>query len=226
MSTPGLRAEIVSEAYRHCEALVREHDKDRFLASLYAPAGRRPYLFALYAFALEIARVRKLVKEPMAGTIRLQWWLEAIAGLRAAEAAASPVMVALQDAALQTGVALASLTGAVEARQAELYGTPAVGAASTVFAVAARFLDAGADVGDLAGEAAKAVIFVEAPGDLEQATAAYRAFRARAGELPEQVLPAFLTVALVPLLLKRPGATQWRRQIELLRVAWFGFPTL
>lgn len=226
MTAPGPRAETIGEAYRHCEALVREHDKDRFLASLYAPAGRRPYLFALYAFALEIARVRNLAKEPMAGTIRLQWWLEAVAGLRAAEAAASPVMIALQDAGSQTGVGLAPLTGAVEARQAELYGTPATGAASAVFALAARFLDANADVGNSADEAAKAVTFAEGRSDPDQAVEAYRVFRAHLHELPEQILPAFLTVALVPLLLRRPGAPQWRRQIELLRAARFGFPAL
>ncbi len=61
----------------------------------------------------------------MAGTIRLQWWLEAVSGLRAAEAAASPVMIALPDAALQTGVSLMPLAAAVEARQNELHGTPA-----------------------------------------------------------------------------------------------------
>src|SRR6185437_5119844 len=99
----------IVEAYRHCEALVRAHDKDDYLASLFAPAERRRHLFALYAFALEIGRVKSLVHEPMAGTIRLQWWLDAIGGLRAGEAAASPVMIALQDASLQTGVSLALL---------------------------------------------------------------------------------------------------------------------
>ena len=44
-------------AYAHCEALVRASDKDRFVASLFAPTGTRPHLFALYAFNLEIARV-------------------------------------------------------------------------------------------------------------------------------------------------------------------------
>ena len=101
--------DIIAEAYRHCEQIVRAQDKDRFLASLFAPAERRPYLFALYAFALEIARVQALVQEPLAGTIRLQWWLEALGGLRAEEAAASPVMIALQDASRQTGVALTPL---------------------------------------------------------------------------------------------------------------------
>src|ERR1041385_5940480 len=112
----------IAESYRHCEALVRAHDKDCYLASLFAPAERRRYLFALYAFALEIGRVKAAVTEPMTGVIRLQWWLEAVTGLRAAEAAASPVMIALQDASQQTNVALAPLAAAVEARQVDLEG--------------------------------------------------------------------------------------------------------
>src|ERR1051325_8008814 len=114
----------IREAYRHCEELVRAYDKDHFLTSLFAPAERRPYLFALYAFALEIGRVKLLVNEAMAGTIRLQWWLEAVGGLRAGEAAARTVMLALQAAGAQTGVAIAPLAAAVEARQDELRGMP------------------------------------------------------------------------------------------------------
>jgi phytoene/squalene synthetase len=211
----------ISEAYRHCEALVRTHDKDQYLASLFAPAERRPYLFALYAFALEIGRVKWLVNEPMAGTIRLQWWLEAIEGMRAGEAAASPVMIALQDAAAQTGVALAPLAMAVEARQHELHGTPATGAAAAVFVVAAGFLGAEGDA--VATAAARAAEAVTEP---DKARAAYAAFRTQIGQMPEAALPAFLSVALVPLRLKRPDAPQWRRQITLLRAAWFGFPKL
>jgi hypothetical protein len=215
----------ISEAYRHCEALVRAHDKDHYLASLFAPAERRPYLFALYAFALEIGRVKWLVNEPMAGTIRLQWWLEAIEGMRAGEAAASPVMIALQDAAAQTGVALAPLAMAVEARQHELHGTPATGAAAAVFVVAAGFLGAEGDaIATAAARAAEAVMFADSEPDL--ARVAYAAFRAQVGTLPKQSLPAFVSVALVPLRLKRPDAPQWRRQIALLRAAWFGFPKL
>ncbi|MGZ5895708.1 MAG: squalene/phytoene synthase family protein [Xanthobacteraceae bacterium] len=68
----------MQDAFAHCEQLVREHDKDRFLATLFAPADRRKYLLALYAFALEIGRVKYLVHEPMAGIIRLQWWRDAV----------------------------------------------------------------------------------------------------------------------------------------------------
>lgn len=211
----------IREAYRHCEALVRAHDKDQYLASLFAPAEQRPYLFALYAFALEIGRVKSLVNEPMAGTIRLQWWLEAVNGLRAGEAAASPVMIALQDAGAQTGVSLAPLAAAVEARQNELHGTPATDAAAAVFVMAARFLGAEGDA--IATAAARAAEAVTEP---DKARVAYAAFRARVGNLPKQSLPAFLSAALVPLRLKRPSAPQWRRQIALLRTAWFGFPKL
>ena len=59
-------------------ALVRRHDRDRYQTALFAPAGRREALFALYAFNYEIARVREAVTQPMLGQIRLQWWREAI----------------------------------------------------------------------------------------------------------------------------------------------------
>jgi phytoene/squalene synthetase len=213
----------IREAYRHCEALVRAHDKDQYLASLFAPTQRRRYLFALHAFALEIGRVKQLVNEPMAGTIRLQWWLEAVSGLRTGEAAASPVMMALQDAGAQTGVSLAPLAAAVEARQNELHGAPATAAAAVVFAMAARFLGVEGDA--IAAAGAHAAEAVTEP-DTFSARAAYAAFRAQAGQLPDAALPAFLPVALVPLRLKRPDAPPWRRQIMLLRTAWFGFPKL
>ena len=215
----------VQEAYRHCEALVRAHDKDHYLTALFAPAERRPYLFALYAFALEIARVKTLVREPMAGMIRLQWWVEAIGGLRAEEAAASPVMIALQDAAQRTGVSLKPLLTAIEARQAELHGAAPTEAEAAVIVMAADLLGAeGEGIANAADSAAQALTFVQ--GDPEKAREGYRALRDEVGHLPDLALPAFLSVALVPLQLKRPNAPQWRRQIALLRTAWFGFPKI
>ena len=218
--------ERIREAYRHCEALVRAHDKDRFLAALYAPADRRPFLYALYAFAGEIARVQDRVREPMAGVIRLQWWADAIAGLRPEEAAGSPVMIALQDMARQTGLRIEPLVTAIEARQAELHGIAAVPAAASIFEGAAWLLDVDADVSAILEDAAKAVTYVADPHDPYRATNAYNAFRAQTRSLPQTVLPAFLTVALVPLLLRNRHALQWRRQLTLLRAAWFGFPKL
>lgn len=84
-------------AYAYCQTLVRERDKDRFLATLFAPKDKRPHLFALHAFDLEAGRIPDLVSEPMAGEIRLQWWRDAIGGERAGEAEANPVARALLD---------------------------------------------------------------------------------------------------------------------------------
>ena len=68
------------ENFSYCERLVREEDRDRFLATLFAPARVRPALFALYAFDIEIAHVAARVSEPLAGEVRLQWWRDVVTG--------------------------------------------------------------------------------------------------------------------------------------------------
>lgn len=60
---------------------IRRHDNDRYLCALFAPAAERAALLALYAFNLEIARVRELVNEPLPGRIRLQWWRDSVAAI-------------------------------------------------------------------------------------------------------------------------------------------------
>jgi phytoene synthase len=57
---------------------LRRHDRDRYLTTLFAPADRRGALIALYAFNFEVAKTREIVREPLLGRIRLQWWREAI----------------------------------------------------------------------------------------------------------------------------------------------------
>ena len=85
------------DAFDHCEALVRAADKDRFLATLFAPARYRRPLFALYAFNVEVARVRELAREPMPGEIRLQWWRDVFSAAGSSEFKANPVAAALTD---------------------------------------------------------------------------------------------------------------------------------
>jgi phytoene synthase len=152
------------DAFAHCEDLVRAGDKDRYLATLFAPADRRPHLYALYAFNLEIARVRDLARGPMAGEIRLQWWREALAGERPGEANAHPVAAALLETIARHDLPAATLAGLIEARAFDLYDDPmptleafaAYGrrTASGPIELAARVLDAEhAAVGALAGPA-------------------------------------------------------------------------
>ncbi len=65
----------------YCGEMVRKHDPDRFLLSLFVKPGRREALWALYAFNYEIARTREVVTETRLGLIRLQWWRDALAGV-------------------------------------------------------------------------------------------------------------------------------------------------
>src|SRR5690348_12565266 len=58
--------------------LVRRQDRERYLTALFAPAGRREALLALYAFNHEVAKTREVVREPTLGQIRLQWWRDAL----------------------------------------------------------------------------------------------------------------------------------------------------
>ena len=51
--------------YAYCQGLVREGDKDRFLADLFAPAEARPHLHALQAFNFEIESIRNRVTEQL-----------------------------------------------------------------------------------------------------------------------------------------------------------------
>lgn len=78
---------------------VRQHDPDRFLAALFAPAPRREALFVLIAFNHELARAREVASLPMLALIRLQWWREIVLGARRKHEVATPLGHAL-DAGL------------------------------------------------------------------------------------------------------------------------------
>jgi phytoene synthase len=108
----------------HCAALVREHDRDRWLTTLFAPAGSRDALDALFAFALEIGRVRDVAREPMPGEIRLQWWREVLEGQRDGEAAAHPIAAALLAAVARHKLDTTGLIAFIDARTFDLYDEP------------------------------------------------------------------------------------------------------
>ncbi|HEY5379822.1 MAG TPA: phytoene/squalene synthase family protein [Pseudolabrys sp.] len=136
--------------FEHCAALVREADRDRYLATLFAPAQHRDALFALYAFNVEIARVRDLAREPMPGEIRLQWWREVLSGLRGGEAAANPVAAALLAALTHYRLGSERLLALIDAHGFDLYDEPMASATdleiygiktqSVLFAMAAEIL--------------------------------------------------------------------------------------
>ena len=88
----------------YCADLVRTRDRDRWLATLYAPVEVRPALLALHALDLELAGVVASTTEAMLGEIRLAWWREALTKLDTAPPPAQPILAALAEHALPLGV--------------------------------------------------------------------------------------------------------------------------
>ena len=157
----------MQQSFAHCEALVRAADRDRFLATLFAPRERRGALFALYAFNVEIARVREVVRDPVAGEIRLQWWSDVLAGDGRGEIEAHPVASALRASVARYGLPPERLQTTISARRFDLYDEPmatladleayADGASSSLIALAAQILNGGApDIDALSHHAGRA----------------------------------------------------------------------
>jgi phytoene synthase len=147
----------MQDAFGHCEALVRAADKDRFLATLFAPVRYRRALFALYAFNAEVARVRELAREPMPGEIRLQWWRDIFVAAPGSEVSAHPVAGALLATVVRYRLPQALFSDLIEARAFDLYDDPmgsmaeldgyAVKTSSAIMKLAAVILNDGRDPG-------------------------------------------------------------------------------
>ncbi|HEX4411653.1 MAG TPA: phytoene/squalene synthase family protein [Xanthobacteraceae bacterium] len=114
----------MQDAFAYCTELVRQADHDRYLAALFAPEEARGAFAALYAFNVEIARVRELAREPLPGEIRLQWWTDVLNGERRQEAEANPVAAALLTAVERYRLSEGTLADLVEARRFDLYDEP------------------------------------------------------------------------------------------------------
>jgi phytoene synthase len=115
--TPALESEVAR--------LVRRHDRDRFLTTLFAPPERRGDLLALYAFNHEVAKTREVVSEAALGEIRLEWWREGIAAIYAGEAPRRhPVLAPLAAAIRGRGLSQAHFERLIAARRQDLGDAP------------------------------------------------------------------------------------------------------
>jgi phytoene synthase len=112
----------LAAAYQYCESLAREHDRDRWLSALFAPERARAHLNALTVFNFEVGRLREVVREPLAGEIRLTWWREALFGSR--ESAGNPVAEALLETINKFGLPTILFENHLKAREFDLYDDP------------------------------------------------------------------------------------------------------
>ena len=109
-----------------CAVEVRRSDHDRFLTCLFAPAERREALFAVLAFNSEIAKTREVIKEPIMGQIRLQWWRDTIEALYrpGAVVPAHEVAQALAGVVTRHRLSQRHFETLIDAREADLEDQP------------------------------------------------------------------------------------------------------
>ena len=223
----------MTDRFAECQDLVRQHDRDRFLSTLFAPDDRRPHLLALYAFNVEVMRIRDAVTEPHLGLIRLQWWRDTVESLyEGGMGAGHPVAEALGDAIQEGGLPKRALLDLVTAHEFDLYQDrmPDLTAleaylgetSSRLIQMAAMILDKAnapkaSEAAGLAGVAQGLAAVLGDPRHREPflpagltvpaaiAHARKRLVEAQAliPALPKSVLPAFLPVSLTETCLKR-----------------------
>jgi len=111
------RAAIVADT-------VRRLDRDRYRAALFAPRPQRDHLLSLYAFNVELARVREEVSDSTLGQIRLEWWREALEQSQSGETVGHPVADALAVARRRCVLPGDLLNDMIDARQSDLSATP------------------------------------------------------------------------------------------------------
>ena len=140
--------EAPADASAFCADLVRTHDFGRYASTLFVSAPERRALLALYAFNVEIVRVRDQVTQPLPGEIRLQWWTDMLEGHVHGSADGNPVAAELLRAISDHDLSPEPLLRLIEEHQFDLYNDPMptmaalegylVGTCSAPFALATR----------------------------------------------------------------------------------------
>jgi phytoene synthase len=141
-----------------CADLVRNHDFPRYAATLFVPAAERRALLALYAFNVEIVRVRDQVSQPLPGEIRFQWWTDLFSGLVHGSAEGNPVAAELLRAIRDFDLPVEPLSLLIDEHQFDLYNDPMptmtalegylAATSSALFALAARIMGEASDASE------------------------------------------------------------------------------
>ena len=152
----------MNEADDYVAGYLREADRERYLSTLFVPVPKRPSVQALLAFATDIASIPARVREPAAGEIRLQWWIDALDGGGHGDVRQNPLAAALQDALSASRIPTGALVRLLRARRFDLFHDPMPDVASfegyagetesVLFQLSAMMLNGGEELpGDAAG---------------------------------------------------------------------------
>jgi phytoene synthase len=111
-------------AAEFCAELVRSQDFGRYASTLFLPSTQRRALLAIYAFNVEISRVRELVSQPLPGEMRLQWWTDMLVGEGHGGVEGNPVAAELRLAIQNCRLPVERLSRLIEEHQFDLYNDP------------------------------------------------------------------------------------------------------
>lgn len=117
-------ADLARDSASFCTELVRTHDFARYASTLFVPATQRRALLAIYAFNVEISRVREQVSQPLPGEIRLQWWTDLLAGTGHGGVEGNPVAAELLIAIRNWNLPVERLSRLIVEHQFDLYNDP------------------------------------------------------------------------------------------------------
>jgi phytoene synthase len=141
-----------------CADLVRSQDFDRYASTLFVDADQRRALLSLYAFDVEISRIRHQVSQPLPGEIRLQWWTDMLEGIGHGGVEGNPVAAELLRVIAAHDLPVAPLLRLIEAHHFDLYNDPVPDLAaleayladtvSTLFSLGARVMGDASDATD------------------------------------------------------------------------------
>jgi len=111
----------------YCLNQVRRFDRDRYLTALFAAHQARADLIALYAFNLEVAKTSEMVREPMMGLMRLQWWRDSLAEIYAGNERRHQVVQPLAAAIHRHDLDRTLFDRLIDARESDMGETPPAG---------------------------------------------------------------------------------------------------
>ncbi len=117
-------ADTTTDAAGFCAELVRSHDFARYASTLFVPPAQRRALLALYAFNVEITRIREQVSQPLPGEVRLQWWTDMLAGAGHGGIEGNPVAAELLLVVRNARLPVERLSRLIDEHQFDLYNDP------------------------------------------------------------------------------------------------------
>ncbi|WP_082434572.1 phytoene/squalene synthase family protein [Devosia sp. A16] len=153
----------MSEDAGYVASFLRDADRDRYFATLLLKEPERRAIQSLYAFSADVASIRDRAREPAAGEIRLQWWVDALNGTGHGNVRQNPLAAALLDTIARYGLPGGPLLRLLAARRFDLYQDPIPDVASfegyagetvsVLYQLAAMVLNGGTEIetGDAAG---------------------------------------------------------------------------